>query len=133
MNSALDLVSLASKEIYFILAEVVGNRCVIKVLLKSRKLLFESFGLVLSNWHVIILWHVDHAHTTLTTRRVLVNWNDCKLVICIGPLRIENEVKLILQVLELFPVLLDPRLDLLAVIVQTVPLLDGFLNMLLRL
>lgn len=40
----------------------------------------------------------------------------------------ENETEFLVEVLELFSVLLDPRLDLLALVIESVPQLNGLLN-----
>jgi hypothetical protein len=40
----------------------------------------------------------------------------------------ENETEFLVEVLELFSVLLDPRLDLLALVIESVSQLNGLLN-----
>jgi hypothetical protein len=40
----------------------------------------------------------------------------------------ENEAEFLIEIFELLSVLLDPRLDLLALVIESVPQLNGLLN-----
>ena len=40
----------------------------------------------------------------------------------------ENEAEFLIEIFELLSVLLDPRLDLLALVIQSIPQLNGLLN-----
>ena len=58
----------------------------------------------------------------------LINDNKCKLVVILAIVFSEDKTKLIIKILELLSVFLDLRLNLLALIIKLVSLLNCFLN-----
>jgi hypothetical protein len=59
----------------------------------------------------------------------IINDNQGKTIrILIMEVIAENEAEFLIEIFELLSVLLDPRLDLLALVIESVPQLNGLLN-----